>query len=125
MIPLRSPVSPPEPTPPPSLRLVPKPAGTRQAPFGAELNQPRPEASAVAEAVARVSAQSGPKKETARMSTLSEALPASAVLRHARDIVAPSNSIDAFDFIPSWFCWGLLSLSTIIFLIQIWNYALS
>jgi hypothetical protein len=40
-------------------------------------------------------------------------------------MVAPSSTIDAFDSIPRWFCWGLLGISTFIFLIQIWNYALS
>jgi hypothetical protein len=40
-------------------------------------------------------------------------------------IVAPSREIDAFDSIPRWFCWGLLCISALIFLIQVWNYALS
>jgi hypothetical protein len=40
-------------------------------------------------------------------------------------IDAPSREIDAFDFIPRWFCWGLLCISALIFLIQIWNYTLS
>jgi hypothetical protein len=40
-------------------------------------------------------------------------------------IVATSKTIDAFDSIPRWFCWGLLGLSSLIFFIQIWNYALS
>jgi hypothetical protein len=40
-------------------------------------------------------------------------------------MVVPSSTIDAFDSIPRWFCWGLLGISAFIFLIQIWNYALS
>jgi hypothetical protein len=51
--------------------------------------------------------------------------PAAAIVQPAPGIVATSNAIDAFDSIPRWFCWGLLGISALIFLIQIWNYALS
>jgi hypothetical protein len=60
--------------------------------------------------------QPTPKKETARITILS---------KPARVSVAASNAIDAFDSIPRSFCWGLLGISALIFLIQIWNYALS
>jgi hypothetical protein len=40
-------------------------------------------------------------------------------------VAVPSNASDAFEFIPGWFCWGLLGISTLVFLIQVWNYALS
>jgi hypothetical protein len=40
-------------------------------------------------------------------------------------IPATSKAISSFDSTPRWFCWGLLGLSALIFLIQIWNYALS
>ena len=63
----------------------------------------------------------GPRKETARLPGLS----AAAILRSAPIIAATSNGLDAFDSIPRWFCWSLLGLSALIFLIQIWNYALS
>jgi hypothetical protein len=56
---------------------------------------------------ASVSIQPGPKNETARITIL------------------PGPSAAAFDSIPRWFCWGLLGVSVLIFLIQIWNYALS
>jgi hypothetical protein len=40
-------------------------------------------------------------------------------------VLATSKAIESFDSTPRWFCWGLLGLSALIFLIQIWNYALS
>ena len=66
-----------------------------------------------------------PKKETARITILPRQSPAASVLQHAPVIVAGSKAIAALDSIPSWFCWGLLGISTLIFLIQIANYALS
>lgn len=118
----RPPVPPPQAASSPPLRLVPKP----QAPSEVERNQlPRPDAPMASQAFARVSVQPGPKKETARITTLSRASAPPAIVQPAPDLAATSNSIDPFDFIPRWFCWGLLGLSALIFLIQIWNYALS
>jgi hypothetical protein len=39
----------------------------------------------------------------------------------------PRSLLDAatFDSVPRWFCWGLLAISALVFLIQIWNYTLS
>jgi hypothetical protein len=48
-----------------------------------------------------------------------------AVARTPPIMAAPSNTTDAFESIPGWFCWGLLGISTLVFLIQMWNYALS
>lgn len=111
----RPPVSPPQATAPLPLRLVPK-----------ETDQfPRPDTPMASQAFAGVSVQPGPKKETARITILSEVAPPAAIVRTAPGSIATSTSIDAFDSIPGWFCWGLLGLSTLIFLIQIWNYALS
>ena len=62
--------------------------------------------------------QTGPKKETARIPILLGRSPAAA-------IVATSDAIDALDSMPGWFCWGLFGISALIFLIQIWDYALS
>ncbi|HEV2841192.1 MAG TPA: hypothetical protein VGW39_07715 [Chthoniobacterales bacterium] len=76
-------------------------------------------------AFARPSVQPGPKKETARVSILPRASAPPAIVQPAAGLAATSKSIDPFDFIPRWFCWGLLGLSALIFLIQIWNYALS
>ncbi len=77
------------------------------------------------QAFARVSVEPGPKKETARVNILSRASAPPALMQTAPALVATSVSIDPFDSIPRWFCWGLLGLSALIFLIQIWNYALS
>ena len=51
--------------------------------------------------------------------------PAATSLQPAPVIAATPRAIDAFDSIPRSFCWGLLGISVLIFLIQIWNYALS
>ena len=51
--------------------------------------------------------------------------PAVTSLQPAPVIAATPRAIDAFDSIPRSFCWGLLGISVLIFLIQIWNYALS
>lgn len=116
LIPLRRPpVSPPPAAAPSPLRLVPK-----------ETDQlPRPDAPMASQAFAGVSVQPGPKKETARITILPRASAPPAIVQPAPDLVATSNSIEAFDSLPGWFCWGLLGLSALIFLIQIWNYALS
>ena len=110
----RPPVSPPQATAPLPLRLVPKESDQR----------PRHDEPMASQAFARVSVQPGPKNETARITMLSEATPP-AIVQTAPGIVATSVSVDPFDSIPRWFCWGLLGLSALIFLIQIWNYALS
>jgi hypothetical protein len=97
------------------LRLVPK-----------ETDQlPRADAPMASQAFGRVSVQPGPKKETARIGILSRASAPPAIVQTAGALVATSVSVDPFDSFPRWFCWGLLGLSALIFLIQIWNYALS
>jgi hypothetical protein len=48
-----------------------------------------------------------------------------AIVQPAPVIVGTSDAIDPFDSMPGWFCWGLLGISAVIFLIQSWNYALS
>jgi hypothetical protein len=63
---------------------------------------------------ASVSIQSGP---TTR--------PAATILQPAQVIAATARAINAFDSIPRRSCWVLLAISAIIFLIEIWNYALS
>jgi len=90
-----------------------------------------------------ISTQAGPKKETARITVLPKpvALPKPAVnmtktqplIMRPTPVVqtspvllaAPSKSTDPFDSIPRALCWALLGLSALIFLIQIWNYAVS
>jgi hypothetical protein len=79
-----------------------------------------------------------PKKETARIRILPQPaavttrtnvqplLPQQATVAQTSQVVlATSSAADAFDSIPRWLCWGLFSISALIFLIQIWNYAVS
>jgi hypothetical protein len=40
-------------------------------------------------------------------------------------VVVTSLPLDPFELIPRRFCWTLLGISTVIFLIQIWNYVVS
>ncbi|PYJ12042.1 MAG: hypothetical protein DMF06_00865 [Verrucomicrobia bacterium] len=70
------------------------------------------------------SAHSGPKKETARLNTL-PGLAAPTIGRLGPILGATSNGLGAFDSLPGWFCWSLFGISALIFLSQIWNYALS
>jgi hypothetical protein len=73
---------------------------------------------------ASVSIQPGPKNETARIPILPAR--SAAATAQTRPAIAPTSiASDAFDSIPRWLCWGLLGISAFIFLIQIWNYALS
>jgi hypothetical protein len=125
----------------PVLQPLPKPPGTGILPDASE---------AEAESVTPASkpatfenhigapAERGPKKETARINILPRpaAAPRPAVnmtktqplIMHPTGttvppvIVATSKTSDPFDSIPRSFCWGLLGISAIIFLIQIWNY---
>ena len=110
----------------PVLRPLPKPADT--SPPSKPARAPLPSAadgSATSETVAFVSNQPHPKNETARI-TISPKLPAAADRPQIRPgSVSTSAAISAFDSIPRPFCWALLGISALIFLIQIWNYALS
>jgi hypothetical protein len=63
--------------------------------------------------------------ETARIALQPGLSPAAAIVQPAPGVVATSDATDAFDSIPRGFCWGLLSISALIFLIEIWNYTLS
>ena len=126
IIPLRRPPVLPPATASPLLHPLPKPAGSPPAPSEAQTNLlPRIDAPATSGNLAGVSVQPGPKKETARVGVLPRPLPPPANVQPAPGMVATFNAIDAFDSIPRWFCWGLLGISAFIFLIQIWNYALS
>lgn len=122
---------------------LPKPAGAPPVSSEAETsaNLPSPaDAPAECENFAGVSVERGPKKETARMTLHPRpSVPAPAlnvmktqplgtrpaIVQTSPVIVAPSSTIDVFDSIPRWFCWGLLGIAALIFLTQIWNYALS
>jgi hypothetical protein len=83
----------------------------------------------------------GPKKETARISVLPRPAPVAApainmtktqpLLIHpigtipAAPVVITSKPIAPVDAIPRSLAWGLLAISAVIFLIQIWNYVVS
>ena len=122
VIPLRPPpASPLQAGASPLLRPLPKPTGPPLS-----LSEPAASLLAVAasEDFADGSGRPGPRKETARLNLLPE-LSAAATLPSAPIMAATSNGLEAFDSIPRWFCWSLLGISALIFLIQIWNYALS
>jgi hypothetical protein len=83
----------------------------------------------------------GPKKETARIAVLPRPTPTSTpainmtktqpLLIHpvgttpVAPVVITSKPIAPRDAIPRSLAWGLLAISAVIFLIQIWNYAVS
>jgi len=115
-----SPIAPP-PASSPVLRPLPKPAAV---PPSAPHLLPRVQAP---QEFGDVPVQPSPKKETARIAILQRPSPSPspAIVPPAPGLAATSKAIDAFDSIPRWFCWGLLGLSALIFLTQIWNYALS
>jgi len=123
----------------PLLQPLPKPPGaeTQSQPVAAN----RPVAPAREENGAASSVNRGPKKETARISVLPRPTPTAApainmtktqpLLIHPVGItpVAPvvitSKPIAPRDAIPRSLAWGLLAVSAVIFLIQIWNYVVS
>lgn len=86
-------------------------------------------------------AHPGPKKETARINLMPEpaaiSLPRvnmkktqplrtgpvpTAAIAPMPLMVAPARARGGLDSIPQSFCWGLLAISAVTFLIQIWNY---
>ena len=83
----------------------------------------------------------GPKKETARISVLPRPTPTAApainmtktqpLLVHppagvqTAPVIITSKPLAPVDAIPRPLCWTLLGISTVIFLIQIWNYVVS
>jgi len=69
-------------------------------------------------AMAAPSANPGPKNETARISVL----PRPALVAPA---VITSRPVAPVDAIPRSLAWGMLGVSAVIFLIQIWNYVVS
>lgn len=139
----RPPILPPRtPVLSPVLQALPKPPGTAISPDVSEAEaepvSPAAEPSTFENHIG-APVEGGPKKETARISILprTTVAPRPAVnmtktqplIMHPREnapaspaIVATSKVTDAFDSIPRSFCWGLLGISALIFLIQIWNY---
>jgi hypothetical protein len=91
-------------------------------PTGPPLSLSEPVASLLAAAASdNFPDRPGPRKETTRLPSPSARM----TMPSARVLAATSNRFEAFDSIPRWFCWSLLGISALIFLIQIWNYTLS
>jgi hypothetical protein len=133
----RPPVAPPQSAAvSPLLQPLPKPPGPEMSAESRAAITPRPAASETSPAA---STHAGPKKETARISILPQPAAAPSInmtktqpllLRpaagiQAAPVVITSKPLDPFDSIPRSFCWGLLGISALIFLIQIWNYVVS
>ena len=133
ILPRRPPVITPSSTSP-LLQPLPKPPGI-------ETDAERPSPSAAVESSIAPSVNRGPKKETARISVLPRPTPTAAptinmtktqpLLVHpvgavqAAPVVITSKPLPRVDAIPRPLCWALLGISTVIFLIQIWNYVVS
>src|SRR5467141_3147798 len=132
VLPHRPPVTPPpSPATSPLLQPLPKPPGID--PGGAIRPVPSPRDESV---MATPSVNRGPKKETARISILPRPAPPAApainmtktqpLLIHPAGAVPPapvvitSRPVAPVDAIPRSLAWGLLAVSTVIFLIQIW-----
>ncbi|MEY2507742.1 MAG: hypothetical protein QOH01_2071 [Verrucomicrobiota bacterium] len=102
---------------------------------------PKPPGIAAGGSSVATSTNGGPKKETARISVLPRPAPAPApainmtktqpLLVHpagnaaAAPVIITSKPLARVDAIPRSLCWALLGISTVIFLIQIWNYVVS
>ena len=125
----RPPVAPPSPL----LRPLPKPPGIDQAPEEAVSSIAPPAAAQTADV------EHGPKKETARITILPKPVVAPKLAVNMTKtqplIMRPAGSAPAspitvttsrpargFDAIPRAWCWGLLGISALILLIQVWNY---
>ncbi|MEY2562074.1 MAG: hypothetical protein QOH88_267 [Verrucomicrobiota bacterium] len=117
--------------PPPAPPFVPPPAPP--APPASVTPLPKPGSFGVSP---------GPKKETARITILPKPVPLTKpavnmtktqplIMRPAASspaspvVVATSTARDPFDSISRPLCWALLGTSALIFIIQIWNYAVS
>ncbi|MEY2520445.1 MAG: hypothetical protein QOF24_2204 [Verrucomicrobiota bacterium] len=141
----RPPVSPPSvSTSSALLQPLPKPAGPAAAPESSTATPatPRPEGGNENGAAVQSasSLQPGPKKETARihflprpagggpsinMTKTQPLLVRPATTMQPAPIVVTPGPLYAFELIPRSFCWTLLGISALIFLIQIWNYVVS
>jgi hypothetical protein len=137
----RPPVSPPAISTSPLLQPLPKPAGPATNPE-ARATPPASDGNGNAPAIQSASSlQPGPKKETARIRILPRPAatgpsvnmtktqpllvrPATTTMQPA-PVVLTSRPLDPFELIPRKFCWTLLGISAVIFLIQIWNYVVS
>jgi hypothetical protein len=125
----RPPIAPPSPL----LRPLPKPPGIAPASEEAASNIAPPAAAQTAEV------EPGPKKETARIKILPKPVgPPKPVVNMTKTqplimrpagtapvspiTIVTSRPVHGLDLIPRSYCWGLLGISALILLIQIWNY---
>lgn len=141
----RPPVSPPAISSSPLLQPLPKPAGLAATPESSTATPaalPSERGNGNGPAIQPAAAlQPGPKKETARIRILPRPAatgpsvnmtktqpllvrPATTTMQPA-PVVVTSRPLDPFELIPRKFCWTLLGISAVIFLIQIWNYVVS
>jgi len=139
VLPRRPPFMPPvSPASSPLLQPLPKPPGMETNPSSAIRPVPpaRDENGAATPSVNR-----GPKQETARISVLPRPAPVARpainmtktqpLLIHptgsapVAPVVITSRPVAPVDAIPRSLAWGLLAVSAVIFLIQIWNYVVS
>ncbi|HEY2139123.1 MAG TPA: hypothetical protein VGH00_03525 [Chthoniobacterales bacterium] len=121
------------------LQPLPKPPGIETHPnAGGAIRPVAPVRSATSTATA---VDRGPKKETARISVLPRPTPLAApainmtktqpLLVHpvgttpVAPVVITSKPVAPVDAIPRSLAWGLVGISALIFLIQIWNYIVS
>jgi hypothetical protein len=146
VISLRSPpVSPPSIfTSSPLLQPLPKAAGPAATPESSTATPATPPSEGGNEngpAIQSASSlQPGPKKETARILILPRPASAGPSVNRTKTqpvlvplattlqpapVVVTSRPLDRFELIPRSFCWTLLGISALIFLIQIWNYVVS
>ena len=129
--PVASPRRPPVVPPSPLLRPLPKPPGI--------VHEPEEATSSIAAGAQTAEAECGPKKETARIKILPKPVappkPAVNMTKTQPLIMRPvgsapaspitvvtSRPVHGLDLIPRSYCWGLLGISAVILLIQIWNY---
>ncbi|MEN3370112.1 MAG: hypothetical protein V7609_2255 [Verrucomicrobiota bacterium] len=141
----RPPVSPPAiSTSSPLLQPLPKPAGPAATPDSSTAtpaNPPAERGNGNGPAIQSPSSlHPGPKKETARirilprpaatgpsvnMTKTQPLLVRPATTTQPAPVIVTSRPLDPFESIPRNFCWTLLGISAVIFLIQIWNYVVS
>ena len=123
----------------PMLQPLPKPPGVEKESDSANIIRPVPPARE--ENAATPLVNRGPKNETARINILPRPVPAAppainmtktqpllvqpAATAPIAPVVITSRPIVPLETIPRPLCWALAGISTVIFLIQIWNYVVS
>ena len=127
-------VPPPPARPPDSVKAV-KPPQFFPPPLPSPPSSPKPPAAPHPMASSSAASSPGPKKETARIAVLPDPRPnASPAVQMKKNqpfitmpesaplTVATKDTSAMVDAIPMPLCWTLLGVSTVILIIQIWNY---